>query len=136
MAQTESHWKQFGLYFKGGPVGDESVTTTTAASTAVPNYGVTLLKSTADATYVLEAPLLGSRKTVIFASSYTQKVRTNGASINVNSTIDVISCQLDPTAVDYGCAVDLYGASTSVWYMTAGSLAASTDYTFAVADAT
>jgi len=115
---TKSHWKQNGLYFKSGAVGDESVADTTAASTAVDNYGVTLLRSTANATYALNAPLLGSRKTVIFGdSTYVQKLKFTGASVNEDGTHDVLAVTLDTNQSPVGFAVDLYGASTAKWYM-------------------
>ena len=118
---TKSHWKQNGLYFKSGAVGDESVSATTAASTGVANYGVSLFNTKAAATYTLNAPLLGSRKTVIVAdTTFTQKIKTGGATINESSAADVISVALTTATKISGFAVELYGASTSMWYM-AGS---------------
>jgi hypothetical protein len=111
-------WKRRVLTISSGPFLDENVGESTAASTGIVNYGVTRLRNTtSEGVWVLNAPVLGSKKTIIVSN--TTKIfhiKTSGATIN-NSTDDVLTITPSTIMKELGIGVNLYGASTAQWYM-------------------
>ena len=115
--RTKSKWVNRVLTFYNGPVNDESVDQTTGASTSVTNYGVTRCMATANVTVKFAAPRLGSRKTLIVAdTTFAISLNSNAATIN-NSTDSIITVTPTTKSKALGFGFDLYGASTSQWYM-------------------
>jgi hypothetical protein len=103
----------------GCAVHDKNIVLSTAASTAIKNHGVCVINTTH--VRVIEAPVKGCRKTVVlFNSTLAMKFRTAGATIN-NSTDDVVTCTFtSSTGTIKGVELNLYGYSTSQWYMGVG----------------
>jgi hypothetical protein len=116
--RTKSKWINRVLTFYNGPINDETVNKSTAASTAVANYGVTQLKNaTSEGVWVLEAPVLGVKKTILVSN--TTKIfhiKTNAATIN-NSTDDVLTVTPSTVMKELGVGFNFYGASTALWYL-------------------
>ena len=116
---VKSKYKKGRLKFYSGAVDDESVGQSTAASTGIANYGVTRLKNgTSEGTWVIDAPVLGARKTIIVSdTTKIFHIKTTPASINTTG-YDVLT--ITPAATtqypQLGVSVDLYGASTVLWY--------------------
>ena len=118
--RTKSKWVNRVLTFYNGPVNDESVNQTTGASTTITNYGVTRCMATANAVVKFAAPRLGSRKTMIVAdTTFAITMIANAATIN-NSTDNKIVVTPTTKTKALGFGFDLYGASTSQWYMRTG----------------
>jgi hypothetical protein len=116
--RTKSKWINRVLTFYNGPINDETVNKSTAASTAIANYGVTQLKNgTSEGTWMLEAPVLGVQK-VITVSNTTKifHIKTLSATIN-NSTDDVLTVTPSTKMKELGVGFKFYGASTAQWYM-------------------
>jgi hypothetical protein len=109
------------LKYYSGAVDDESVTQSTAASTAISNYGVTrLMGGAASIIWNIDAPVLGAKKTIVIANSTRiHIVKTAPATIN-NSSCNYLSVALSSKAEARGVAFDLYGASTILWYLASG----------------
>lgn len=103
----------------GCSIKDENVVLSTAASTAIKNHGLCVINTTHPR--LIETPVKGCKKTVIFyGSSKAMKFRTIGATIN-NSTDDVVTCTFtSSTGMKRGIELNLYGQSTSKWYMGVG----------------
>ena len=116
--RTKTKWLRRVLTFYNGPINDESVNDSTAATTSLANYGVTQLRNaTSEGTWVLNAPVLGVQK--VITVSHTTKIfhiRTDAATIN-NSTDDVLTITPSTKMKELGCSVKLYGASTALWYL-------------------
>jgi len=118
--RTKSKWVNRVLTFYNGPVNDESVGESTAASTSVSNYGVTRCKATANTVWKFAAPRLGSRKTLIVAdTTFAMTLIANAATIN-NSTDNKIVVTPTTKTKALGFGFELYGASTAQWYMRTG----------------
>lgn len=115
---VKSKYKNGRLKFYSGAVDDESVATSTAASTSIANYGVTRLKNgTSEGTWVIDAPVLGAHKTIIVAdTTKIFHIKTTPASVNTTG-YDVINITNVATTQypQIGVSVDLYGASTILW---------------------
>jgi hypothetical protein len=118
--RTKSKWVNRVLTFYNGPVNDESVGQSTAASTTISNYGVTRCMATQNAIFKFAAPRLGSRKTLIVAdTTWAITMIANAATIN-NSTDNKIVVTPTTKTKALGFGFDLYGASTAQWYMRTG----------------
>ena len=119
---VKSRYSKGRLQFRQGAVDDESIWSRTAASTVNTNYGVTRVSATQNATFKFDTPVLGARKTVIVAdTTFVMTLLWTGATIN-NSTDNkiVVSPTTKTKALGYG--IDLYGASTVLWYMRQGNI--------------
>jgi len=118
--RTKAKWVNRVLTYYNGPVNDESVGKSTAASTAISNYGVTHIKQASNAVFKFAAPRLGSRKTIIVAdTTFVMTIIANAATIN-NSTDNKIVVSPTTKTKALGFGFELYGASTSQWYMRTG----------------
>ena len=119
---TKAKWKKGRLTFYNGAIDDQSVTDTTASSTAITNYGVSCIRTgTTAGTFVIDPPVLGCRKTVIFQTTGILKLRTAAATILSDAaTDDVLSCGTSGST-QLGFNVDLFGYTTAVWIMALGS---------------
>ena len=116
--RTKTKWIRRVLTFYNGPINDESVGESTAASTAISNYGVTRLRNTtSEGVWNIEAPVLGSEK-VIIAADTTKifHIKTTPAMINA-ATMDVLTITPSTKTKELGCGFKLYGASTVLWYL-------------------
>jgi len=119
---TKAKWKKGRLTFYNGAVDDQSITVTTAASTAITNYGVSVLKSAAASVFAMDPPALGCQKHIVFQSTLVLKLKAAGATIVSNTTIDdVLSAGVTATMKDRGLCCKLIGASTAAWYLANGS---------------
>ena len=120
---TKSKWIKGRLTFHSGAIDDQSVTDTTASSTAITNYGVSYVRTgTSAGTFVMDPPTLGCHKTVIFQTTGTIKLRTAAATILSDAAgDDVLSCGPTSDLTMQGFAVDLFGYSTAVWVMALGT---------------
>lgn len=102
-------------------VGPEAVrmgvTTAESTGTNVKAYGVSFLPGTSAASssvYVLDPPIPGVRKTVIFSSGTTpQYLRTANAETFRTSADSTIATVLLSTLT--GATVDLIGLTTAIW---------------------
>ena len=103
----------------GCAVHDKNIALSTAASTGIKNHGVTVINTTHPR--YIEAPVEGCKKTVVFVgTTKAMKFRTLNAFIN-NSTDDVVTCTFtSSTGMKRGIELNLYGASTVLWYMGVG----------------
>jgi len=118
--RTKSKWVNRVLTYYNGPINDESVGKSSAASTAISNFGVTRCFASANATFKFAAPRLGSRKTIIIAdTTFVMTVIANAATIN-NSTDNKIVVSPTTKTKALGFGFELYGASTAQWYMRTG----------------
>ena len=118
---VKSKYTEGRLKFSNGAVDDENVGESTAASTAISNYGVTrIMGGAASGVWLVAEPVLGAKKTILVSNSTrVHKIRTVNATIN-NSTDDVISVALSSKTATRGIGFDLYGASTVLWYLASG----------------
>jgi hypothetical protein len=117
-----SRYKNGRLQFHSGAIDDESVGSSTAASTAHTNYGVTRITSSQNAVFKFDTPVLGARKTIIVSdSTWANTLLFTGASIN-NATFNKITVTLSSVLSELGYGIDLYGASTVLWYMRQGNV--------------
>lgn len=116
--RTKTKWIRRVLTFYNGPVNDESVAESTAASTGISNYGVTRFRNaTSEGTWTIDAPVLGSEKTIIFSdTTKIFHIKTSPAMINA-ATMDVLTVTPSTVTKELGCGFKLYGASTVLWYL-------------------
>lgn len=97
---------------------NENVTRTTAASTGIANYGVTILAATQAATFNMDAPdRKGISKRIISLSSFVFKIRTNPAGVN-RSTYRQVQVTNSSKYKWKGTAIDMVSYSTVLWYAT------------------
>jgi hypothetical protein len=118
---VKAKYKAGRLKYYSGAVDDESVSQSTAPSTAISNYGITRIKyGTSEGVWLLEAPVLGAQKKIVVADTTCKVyIRTIAATIN-NSTDDVLTIQPQAGAQELGVGFNFYGASTNQWYMVSG----------------
>lgn len=95
----------------------ENVTTAEATGTAVLAYGVSFLAGTSAASssvYVLDPPIPGVRKTVVFSSANTPMyLRTKNAETFRTSADSTVATVISSTLT--GAAVELIGLTTAMW---------------------
>lgn len=102
----------------GDRVINENVSRTTAASTAVPNHGLTILKGSAAMTCTMDAPdKAGVMKRVIFLTTLVQKLKC-APSVNGSTATKVFSVTNSSKFDHLGTAIDLWSAGTTGWYAT------------------
>jgi len=93
------------------------VTTAETTGTDVPAWGVSFLNGTSAASssvYVLEPPIPGVQKTVVFSSANTPVyLRTKNAETFRTSADSTIATVILSTLT--GCVVDLIGLTTAMW---------------------
>lgn len=93
------------------------VTTAETTGTTVPAWGCSFLAGTSAASssvYVLEPPIPGVRKTIIFSSANTpQYLRTQNAETFRTSADSTIATVISSTLT--GCVVELIGLTTALW---------------------
>lgn len=104
----------------GGKMVDETVTMSTAASTAMANNGLSVIKTTAAAVYILERPELGIYKEIASLSTFLQKVKTVAGTRLTDSTlgrvIDFVANTTQSKAHGGGGrCVQLRGRSSAIW---------------------
>ena len=107
----------------GGKFYNESVFDTTAATTAIPNYGLTIITTTAASVSQLEAPEKGIRKEIISLSTFVQKIKTvAGTRLSGSTLARVASFAANTTQGKIhgggGRFLSLVGRSTAVWAVT------------------
>lgn len=123
MAKSRGKWSGQHLVLEDEP------TVYSAASTALKNYGVTVL--TTKGVYKIEAPSSGCH-TKIIATNTTKVIKVvAGESAKFNSTDTTYSVEC--ASAYLGCQINLYGASTALWY---GAVTRSTDDTVTLTTAT
>jgi hypothetical protein len=115
---VKSKYTKGRLKFHSGAVDNEVVNKTSAASTAITNYGVTRCHASANATFKFDPPVLGAHKTIIIAdTTWVMTIVAAAATINT-AAVDTITVTPTTTVNEtIGRSFDFYGASTSVWYM-------------------
>ena len=122
---VKAKYKKGRLKYYSGAVDDESVAASTAPSTGVANYGVTNIKyGSSEGTWVIDAPVLGAHKKIIVSGS-TCKVHIKTAPASMNTSgFSVLSIQNAATTMipQLGASVELYGASTVLWYMSLSAI--------------
>jgi len=93
------------------------VTTAETTLVTVPAWGCSFLAGTSAASssvYVLEPPIPGVRKTIIFSSANTpQYLRTQNAETFRTSADSTIATVISSTLT--GCVVELIGLTTALW---------------------
>lgn len=93
------------------------VTTAETTGTDIAAYGVSFLNGTSAASssvYIIEPPIPGVRKTVIFSSANTPMyLKTKNAETFRTSADSTIATVISSTLT--GCAVDLIGLTTAMW---------------------
>lgn len=104
----------------GGKITDDNVTRSTAANTAVPNYGMTVANCSFSQT--LAAPALGCIKDVIFLATTGKKARlkTGSTAIFFNSSagkdfVIEVTAATDKVS-NHGYHMRLRGGSTKQWW--------------------
>ena len=94
-----------------------AATTAETTATDVPAWGVSFLNGTSAASssvYVLEPPIPGVQKTVVFSSANTPiYLRTKNAETFRTSADSTIATVISSTLT--GCVVDLIGLTTAMW---------------------
>jgi hypothetical protein len=124
---TKSKWKNGILRFYNNAVVDENVVTTTAGGTLL-GYGLSVLKDSSAATYVLGAPVKGVTKHIIVQTTFAATVRMSTVANQVRvaaPTTAVNSLTLNPGS-SYPTNVSLRGVSTVLWAITGAGCAGST----------
>lgn len=95
----------------------EGVTTSESTGTAVKAYGVSFLNGTSAASssvYVLDPPIPGVRKTVVFSSANTPMYLKTKNGETFRTTADsTIATVISSTLT--GAAVELIGLTTAMW---------------------
>jgi len=104
------------------------VTTAEATGTNLAPYGVSFCAGTSAASssvYVLDPPIPGVRKTIVFSSANTpQYVKTKNGETFRTTADSTIATVISSTLT--GCVVDLVGLTTAIWgLMTNGTTAIS-----------
>jgi hypothetical protein len=93
------------------------VTTNESTGTNLLAYGVSFVNGTSAASssvYVLDPPIPGVRKTIVFSSANTpQYVKTKNAETFRTSADSTIATVLESTLT--GAVVDLIGLTTAMW---------------------
>ncbi len=93
------------------------VTTAETTGTGVTSYGVSFLNGTSAASssvYVLDPPVPGVRKTVVFSSANTPMyLRTKNAETFRTSADSTVATVISSTLT--GAVVDLIGLTTAMW---------------------
>ncbi len=95
-------------------VSDDLVTTFSSTVTKIPNWGKTLLTSTAAKTYILEAPIPGVRKVIVQTTTSTVVRTINGPTTTVffaNTTASNTALAFDLL----GDVIELEGRTTLIW---------------------
>ena len=95
----------------------ERVTTAETTGTTVPAYGISFLAGTSAASssvYVLQPPIPGVRKTVVFSSANTPMYlkTANGETFRTTADSTIATVILSTLT---GCCVDLVGLTTAMW---------------------
>lgn len=95
----------------------EGVSTAQTTGNAVPAWGVTFLNGTSAASssvYVLDPPIIGVHKTVVFSSANTPMyLRTKNAETFRTSADSTIATVLSSTLT--GAVAELIGLTTAMW---------------------
>ena len=115
---TGQHGGRLQAEFIVGPEAvREGVTTAETTGTAVTAYGVSFLNGTSAASssvYVLDPPIPGVRKTVVFSSANTpQYLRTKNSETFRTSADSTIATVISSTLT--GATVELIGLTTAMW---------------------
>jgi len=125
---TKSKWKKGRLTFYNDAVVDSNVVTTTAAGT-LNAYGLSVITSSAAATYTLGVPEAGMTKDIVVGSSWVATVRcstvANLVTILSPSSDNQNGVVLTPGST-YTASVTLRGVSTVLWALTGVGTAGST----------
>lgn len=123
---TKSKWKKGVLHFYNNAVVDENVVVTTAAG-ALLGYGLSVISSTVNGTYVMAPPIKGVVKDIVVGhnlalnSSFVATVRFSTVAGQVTLVSENSSANgLVLTArSSYPAAVSLRGLSSVGWALTA-----------------
>lgn len=141
MANTKAKWVSGRLNFyangvefssggyvhikNGSYLRDDNIIDSTGAGDIV-NYGISVLLSSANATYTLANPVVGIKKILVAHTTFTHTVRATSAvatgAFGVSGST-LHSIILSPTAAlsARGVQVHLVGVSTILWEILAGS---------------
>jgi hypothetical protein len=114
---VKSKYEKGRLKFHSGAVDNEVVNISSAATTAITNYGVTLIKQASNAEFKFDPPVLGAHKTIIIADT-TFEMTLIAAGATVNGVADNTMVVTPTTGErEIGTSFDFYGLSTILWYM-------------------
>ena len=110
-----------GSYRKDFLVGPEdlrrNVSSAQTTGTAIQAFGISFLNGTSAASssvYVLDPPIPGVRKTVVFSSANTpQYLKTKNAETIRTSADSTVATVISSTLT--GCVVELIGLTTGLW---------------------
>lgn len=106
-----------GEFIVGPEAVREGVTTNGTTADAVPAFGVSYLNGTSAASscvYVLDPPIPGVRKTVVFSSATTpQYLKTKNAETFRTSADSTVATVISSTLT--GAVVELIGLTTAMW---------------------
>jgi hypothetical protein len=100
----------------GDRLVNENISKTTAASTAIANHGITILKGSGAMVCTLNQPSrVGLTKRVIVLTTYVTKLKCP-PTVN-GSTATKVFAVTNSTKFDHlGTTIDLHSLSTSAWY--------------------
>ena len=114
---VKSKYTKGRLKFHSGAVDNEVVNISSAATTAITNYGVTVIKQGSNAVFKFDPPCLGARKTIIITDTTFQMTLIAAQATINNSTDNKIVVTPTTGEEPIGHSFDFYGKSTSLWYM-------------------
>ena len=114
---VKSKYTKGRLKFHSGAVDNEVVNISSAATTAITNYGVTLIKQASNAIFKFDPPVLGAKKTIIIADTTFQMTLIAASATINNSTDNKIVVTPTTGEREMGHSFDFYGMSTVLWYM-------------------
>lgn len=109
-----------GLPYRNGgsmtitAVSNDRITTHTSTAARIPNYGKTLLSSTAAGVYIMEAPVPGVRKVLVQTTTSTVIRTVNGPTTTVvfaNTAITNVNLNFDTL----GEIIELEGRTNLIW---------------------
>jgi hypothetical protein len=118
---TRAKWRNGRLTFYNNALVDENVVTTTAAGD-IKSYGLSVLGSSANATYTMDPPAKGVEKHVVAYTTWTHTLRAS-SDLSVEfgkSGGKRYSITIAPTTKteNLGVSVMLRGVSTTLWSVT------------------
>lgn len=93
---------------------NDRITTISSTAVRIPNYGKTLLSSTAAGTYLLESPIPGVRKVIVQTTTSTVVRTINGLTTTVffaNATATNTALAFDTV----GDMIELEGRTSLIW---------------------
>lgn len=93
---------------------NDRITTISSTAVRIPNYGKTLMSSTAAGTYIMEAPIPGVRKVIVQTTTSTVVRTINGPTTTVlfaNTTATNTALAFDTL----GDMIELEGRTSLIW---------------------